>query len=171
MKKEVWKDIPDYEGFYQVSNLGKVKSVKRIVVCKTGRKLTVKERILKQGLSKGYLMVVLNKNNKGECVKVHILVAMAFLNHKRCGHKWVVDHKNNIRTDNRLENLQITTNRHNASKDRNGYTSDYVGVCWHKAAKKWLCQIHHKGERIYLGLYNSEYKAHLAYQAELKKIV
>ena len=160
MEKEVWKDIPNYKGFYQVSNLGRVKSLR-----------FGKERILKPSYAgKGYSMVIFTKDKVRKPFYVHVLVAMAFLKHKPCGHKLVVDHKNNINTDNRLENLQITSQRHNASKDRKGYSSQYVGVYWHKPAQKWVAQIQIKDKRKNLGLFDDEYKAHLAYQKALRQL-
>jgi hypothetical protein len=120
MQKEVFKDIPNYEGKYQISNLGRVKSLKRIVVYPDKRKDRVQdERILKTGLSsKRYLSVSLWKNGKPRTKLIHVLIAEAFLNHKPCGMKLVVDHINAIKTDNRLDNLQLITNRENLIKDK-----------------------------------------------------
>jgi hypothetical protein len=77
---EVWKDVVGYEGLYQVSNLGRVKSVERYKD-NNGTKQLVKERILKQGENKkgGYLKVDLWKNNKSKTLYVHRLVAIAFI--------------------------------------------------------------------------------------------
>jgi ribosomal protein L15E len=72
---------------------------------------------------------------------------MAFLNHTPCGYKIVVDHiDNNIKTDNRLENLQLITQRENVSKDIKNTSSKYIGVCWHKKAKKWRSSIQINGK-------------------------
>lgn len=159
-KKEVFKDIPDFEGLYQVSNLGRVKSLK-----------FNKERILKAGIeSKGYCIVNLCKNKKQYSKHVHKLVAITFLDHVPCGHKLVVDHINNIKSDNRLENLQLTTQRENASKDQKNSSSKYTGVYWSKHASKWHSQIQINGKLKRLGYFTNEYEAHLAYQTELKNI-
>lgn len=168
--QEIFKDIPNYEGLYQVSNLGRVKSLQRNVNHFKGGLKVVKEKILKEDLSKvGYSCFRLSKNNKVKKFTVHQLMAITFLNHIPCGYDLVVDHINNIKTDNRLENLQIITQRQNSSKDKNG-TSKYTGVYWFKESKKWRCQIRIKGKLKDLGLFTDEYKAHLAYQEELKKI-
>jgi hypothetical protein len=158
-KKEVFKDIKGFEGIYQVSNLGRVKSLK-----------FNKEKILKAGDSNGYCTVDLWKNKKRYSKHVHKLVAMAFLDHEPNGYKLVVDHVNNVRTDNRVENLQIITPRKNTSKDRKKGTSKYIGVYWSKHASKWHSQIQINGKRKYLGLFTDEYEAHLSYQNELKNI-
>ena len=93
--KEIWKDIKEYEGLYQVSNLGRIKSL-----------YFKNEKILKGRLDKdGYILVRLYKNEKGINKKVHRLVAEAFV--PEC--KIQVNHKNGIRDDNRAENLEYVT--------------------------------------------------------------
>lgn len=110
--KEVWKDIKDYEGYYQISNFGNVRSLDRYVVSKSGWSKFVKGRILKSSLHHyGYLQVSLLKNNKAVSIWVHSLVANAFLdnpNNLPC-----VNHKNEIKTDNRVENLEWCTIAYN----------------------------------------------------------
>ena len=73
--KEIWKDIKGYEGLYQISNYGEVKSLEK----KAGFS-TRKEKILKQHLDKdGYVKVYLCKNNKVKFLSVHRLIAEAFI--------------------------------------------------------------------------------------------
>ena len=158
--EEIYKDIPNYEGHYQVSNLGNVKSIK-----------FKKERILKCSYTKtGYGFVNLCLNNKVTLRQVHQLVAMAFLNHKPNGHTLVVDHIDNNPLNNKLENLQVITQRQNSSKDKKGYSSKYVGVSWNKRSKKWMALLKLDGKLKSLGYFKDEYQAHLAYQKEIKKI-
>ena len=98
---------------------------------------------------------------------------MTFLNHKPDGtNKTVVDHKDNIKTNNYLSNLQLITNRENLIKFRliGNYSSKYVGVYWHKRAKKWCSQIQINGKMKYLGLFVNEEEAHETYQNELKNV-
>ena len=79
LNNEVWKDIPEYEGLYQVSNLGRVKSLDRVVTRKDGRKQLCKGRLLSPCRMRwGYLGVNLSKSNKDLTKKVHRLVAQAF---------------------------------------------------------------------------------------------
>ena len=170
-QKEVWKDVPNYEGIYQVSSLGRVKSLKRKSVGKHVR--IVNERILKPATTrKGYLIVVLYNNAKPKTISVHQLVAIAFLSHTQCGMCLIIDHINNIKTDNRVDNLQRVTNRLNSTKDRFRIdnTSKFPGVCWDKNRGKWRSGISAKGRTEHLGRFNCEIEASKAYQAALKRI-
>ena len=166
--EEVWKDITGYEGAYQVSTLGRVRSLDRIAL--DGR--NVKGVILKQNKTGiGYLGVGLHKNGKQRTKKVHQLVAVTFLNHKPCGFNGlIVDHIDNNPLNNKLSNLQLTTNRHNVSKDKNDYTSKYTGVSWDKTNNKWRSAIIIDGKYNLLGRFHCELKAHLVYQNKLKEL-
>lgn len=98
--KEVWKDIKGYEGLYQVSNLGRVKSLN---FHRTG-----KEQILKSDCQRrGYFYVTLYNNKRGIKKSIHRLVAEAFIPNPH--NKPSVDHINTDRTDNRVENLRWAT--------------------------------------------------------------
>ena len=113
MEIEIWKDIPEFEGYYQVSNKGRVKSLARRVKGpkKNGRLL--KERILSLGCDNyGYCLVNLQKEGKKKTVTVHKLVARAFIPNPE--NKKEVDHINTIRIDNRVENLRWATRKENA---------------------------------------------------------
>ena len=77
--EEEWKDIKGYEGYYKISNLGRVKSLYRVVRKKNGCTMTVYPRILRSGVnSNGYLDVSLLKDAHSKTFLVHILVATAF---------------------------------------------------------------------------------------------
>ncbi len=170
MVEEIFKDIPGYEGIYQVSNLGRVKSLPRESCNYRGCHI-LKERILKYSIdSFGYKFVVLSVKNKQKSIKIHQLVAMAFLGHKPCGMKIVVDHIDNERLNNRLENLQLISQRENCHKKRDNYSSKYKGVSWNKASNKWASAISINGKVKYLGLFKTEEEASIAYQNKLKQI-
>lgn len=108
MKNEIWKDVAGYEGLYQVSDQGRVKSLER--TDSWGR--TVKERILKPG-AKGndYLFVNLCAGGKTRMFLVHRLVCQAF--HENPDNKPQVNHLNEDKTDNRACNLEWCTRREN----------------------------------------------------------
>lgn len=103
---EVWKDINNFEGIYQISNKGNVRSLERYVYCKSKNKPNlIKECILKQRLDKyGYFIVNLKKNQKSHIRKTHRLVAEAFI--ENIQNLETVNHINGIKTDNRVENLE-----------------------------------------------------------------
>ena len=169
--QEIWKDIPNYEGYYQVSNLGNVKSLSRIVKNGWGTR-TVCGKILKNlvNTTKGYFQIRIGKNGSCKTKQIHQLVAEAFLNHKPNGHKLVVNHINFDKKDNRLENLEIVTQRENANLKRFKSSSEYVGVNWYKRLNKWVAKIWVNGKKKHLGYFINEYDAHLAYQKALKEI-
>jgi len=172
--KEIWKDIPNYEGYYQVSNLGNVKSLERTIIYSDGHKHRLKTRILKYAKNiQGRKFIVLNKEGNSKQIFIHKLVAITFLNHKPNGLISVVDHINNDYTDNRLENLQIITQRKNTSKDKCRYnlSSKYVGVHFDKKEKKWMSRILIEGKRMYLGLFEIEKEANKYYQDALKCVL
>lgn len=160
---EIWKDIKGYEGLYKISNLGNLKSL--------NYKKRGSEKLIKWTLDKeGYLRAGLCKNGKRERVKGHQLVAITFLNHKRCGVKLVVNHINHIKSDNRVENLEIITNRENCNHRKKAGTSAYPGVCWDKSRGKWKAQVHINNKTHQLGRFANEYDAHLAYEKALCEI-
>lgn len=111
-KKEKWLPIKGYEGFYEISNHGRVRSVDRIVYFKNNKgKREYKGKILKQKYHNGYAMVNLNKNKKLEVLYVHRLVAEHFI--PKIKNKNIVNHKNGIKSDNYYKNLEWCTSREN----------------------------------------------------------
>lgn len=113
--KEIWKDIKGYEGLYQVSNKGRVKSLDRVV--KNGIKYNhIKQHVMKTRINgRGYIAVMLCKNGVRKMIAVHRLVAEAFIQNP--DNKPVVDHINTIRTDNRVENLRWCTIKENCNNE------------------------------------------------------
>ncbi len=159
--QEIFKDIQGYEGLYQVSNFGRVKSFKR------NNSKTLKNCID----TNGYYFVNIYKNRIPKKIQIAHLVWDHFGNGKRNGRVLQVDHIDNNKLNNRIDNLQLLSARDNVSKGyiQNGnITSEYTGV--YKQNKKWIACVCINGKQKYLGSFNNEYDAYLAYQKRLKEI-
>lgn len=105
--EEIWKDIKGYEGYYQVSNLGNVRSLDR----KIGSRI-LKGRGVKAVTDKdGYLMAHLSRNGKATYFRIHRLVAISFIQNKE--NLKEINHKDENKTNNRVDNLEWCTTRYN----------------------------------------------------------
>lgn len=116
--EEVWRDVQGYEGLYQVSNLGNVKSMEREITrtLKNGKISTFikKEKVLKAPLDiSGYPRVSLYKDGKSNFVFVHRLVAQMFLDDVELTTEMQVNHKDGIKNNNHVENLEWCTRSEN----------------------------------------------------------
>ena len=153
---EIWKDIKGYEGHYQVSNLGRVKSldIKYYTNLKQGRTECVRKgMILKNQQGPKYLQVGLKRKTH----TIHKLVMMAFIGDKPDG--LVIDHKDNNPLNNNLDNLAYTTYQINNTKDRTFTTTKERGVHFCKTKNKWVCRITVNKKRKYLGTFLTEQEA------------
>lgn len=134
MEEEIWKDIPGYEGRYQASNLGRIRSL----LDYHGRAQFL---VLSQQLNtNGYYFVLLYKNNSRRFVAVHRLVCAAF--HKNPNNYPCVNHRDENRYNNRADNLEWCTQKYNSNYGtRNKRISE-------KANKKPVIQISYNGTII-----------------------
>lgn len=162
MKKEIWKDIVGYEGMYQISNIGRIKSLKR--------KGVTSDRILNTGLCHGYLTVTLTKDKRLNQKLISRLLFEHFKGNLIDG--MVIDHRDNVKLNNNLDNLQQITIRENASKDRfrANTSSEYLGVSWCNIKSKWRATIYDGNKRKHIGYYEDEKQASIEYQKE-KEII
>ena len=114
MENEVWKDIEGYEGIYQVSNLGRVRSLDRICIMKNGRKRLHKGRIMAFFVGHdGYLIVKLCAKSSKVSYRVHRLVANAFIHNP--DNLPLVNHKDENKTNNVASNLEWCTQKYNVN--------------------------------------------------------
>lgn len=110
---EEWRDVVGYSGYYQVSSLGRVRSLPRTVPRSYRGALPIKGRIMKPYDAKGYGRIQLHTEGKGKKKLVHVLVAEAFC-HKRSG-KTEVNHKDGVISNNAADNLEWVTQLENAN--------------------------------------------------------
>ena len=109
---EIWKDIQGYEGFYQISNLGNVKSLERVIDKGNGILQHRKERIMNKRESvDGYYIAKLNVNKKSKSIAIHILVARHFIDNPNNYPE--VNHKDCNRKNNQVDNLEWCTHQQN----------------------------------------------------------
>lgn len=110
MPGEIWKDIPGWEGYFKISNLGRIKTVPRSIIHKNGSIHYVKERIRKQtpgGRLRKYLNIGIVKDGREYRIRTHKAVASAFIPNPL--NKPCIDHINTDTFDNRVENLRWCT--------------------------------------------------------------
>ena len=153
---EVWKEIEGYPN-YKVSNLGQVLGLKRGKILKPFPD------------SWNYPMVSLRENGIKKHIRVHKLVAEAFLG-KRENFKIQVDHIDRDILNNRIDNLRYCTQNNNKRNSKKYKTSSkketssrYKGVSWHKATGKWLAKIRYNKKDFHLGVFTEEKDAAEAY--------
>jgi len=164
--EEIFKDIKGYEGLYQISNLGKVKSLPK----KQKNRYTTyysKEKILTSNVGYGgyKFQKIGNKT-----FSIHRLVCEYFVN--KVDNKNIVNHKDLNKINNNFDNLEWVTSRentHHYEKTKIG-SSRYIGVSFDKKRKKWIAKIKINGETVNLGRFINEIDAHFAYQNKLNKI-
>ncbi len=154
---EVWKDIECYNN-YAISSYARVKNIK------TGR-------IMKQSLNNhGYYSVFLCDTGHKRNFQIHRLIAKAFIPNllkKPC-----VDHIDNNRTNNNLNNLRWVTYQENQmnSKISIKNTSGFKGVCYDRQSKKWLVRISIKNNSIFIGLFDTIKEAVKARKAKANEL-
>lgn len=113
IEKELWRNIPNYEGLYQASNLGRIRSLERVVETKNGKKVAFPGKIMsiRSGVTSPYLAVALSKNGENKKILVHRLVAMSFLS------EWnpdmEVNHIDGNIFNNCASNLELCTSKAN----------------------------------------------------------
>ena len=158
MQEEIWKSVVGYEGIYEISDFGNMRSVDRFGL--DGRKL--QGRPLSPVLqSTGYFTFDLCGKKRMKPTGVHRIVAEAFMG--RIPEKMVIDHLDGNPQNNHVSNLEIVTVRENTVRGRGCQMSKskYTGV--HQRGKNWAAFKSINGVRQYLGTYEKESDAHEAY--------
>lgn len=151
---ETFKKLWQFNGDYSVGTHGTILSHKR------KNDLVLKTRFN----GNGYKQVNLSHEGKEYTYKVHVLVAIAYLNHERQGMKRIIDHINDDKTDNRVENLRIVSNRQNLTKRKRGFGSKHIGVTYNYRYNCFQARIHVDGNRVHLGIFKDEDEAGKMYE-------
>ena len=151
--KEIWKDIKGYEGLYQISNLGRAKSLERIVHgnYKSGKRFEQRWQSVMLVLSseaRGYLKFTVSKNSIRRTLQLHREMAIAFLPNPE--NKPEVDHINGDKSDNRLENLRWATkseNQVNTPKNKTN-TTGFKNIMFQKRKQRYHVDFLFNGNRV-----------------------
>lgn len=173
---EKWKDIEGFEGMYQISNHGRVKSLERNVKIRDFTR-RIPETLLSLTLdSKGYTKVSLRKNNKTFYKRVHILVANAFLDNAERKHE--VNHKDHNKTNNHIKNLEWSTRKENMNhealsnnKPRSNNKSGLKGVYFDKHSNSWRASISINNTRIFVGSFENKDTAHKMRNKKITELI
>ena len=154
---EEWRPVVGYEGLYEVSNLGRVRSCARVVFFINGKHKPYQSRIKALRINQGgYVLVTLSKNCKRRSFTVHKLVARAFLG--PCEEGIEVNHKDEDKTNNRLDNLEYCTKKYNANYGTRGARIS-------KAQEKPIESIDCLGRRKrYSSVLNAEKETHISHR-------
>jgi hypothetical protein len=157
-KQEVWKDVPNYENLYMVSNMGRVL-----------RKYNGYNKILVKILKpSGYHVCSLSKNNVRIQIRIHVLVASAFLEYKYHAKDSVVNHKDGNRINNTLSNLEIISQRDNVFHSNKNKLIKYAGVRLNKTKNRYISGISIKRNYIRFGTFDTQEQAHSYYKIALE---
>lgn len=168
MEKEIWKDVSGFEELYQISNLGRFK-IKQKIISKNKRG----ERIFKEKIITGtttgkignqYKTVSISENDFIKRVKLHRLVALAFIENKE--NLPFVNHIDHNTFNNKVTNLEWVSAMDNACHSvlKIIKKSKYIGVTYSKKQKNWIARTTIYGKRKHIGVYNNEFDAYLARQ-------
>lgn len=161
MEGEIWKDIPGYEGLYEISNIPRIASVYR-------KSRSVKGRIiLRHTINRyGYVIYYLYKNKKRKTLKAHRLIMLAFVGPSDL----CIDHINMVRDDNRLENLEYVTYRENSTRAVKAKTKRDLPMGVASYRGKYSAALYVRGKRRAIGTFNTIEEASAQYQSAINDL-
>lgn len=172
MLTEQFKSIKDYEDIYEISNFGRVKSLKRTFWAShhNETKMVCAEKILKGMVDKkGYVNVYLSKKGKSKRFRIHNLVWDHFGDKERDVQILVTDHIDEDKQNNNISNLQLLSNSDNVRKTQL-IQKGYTGICFDKKNKtnSWMARYKKNGKQKHLGYFPTKEKAFERFINELK---
>ena len=158
---EIWKDVLGFEGKYQVSNLGNVRSLRY-------NKITVLKQVFRKD---GYKAISLRDLGTVKTTTIHKLVYETFNEVVLKGYYYHVDHIDDNRSNNNLCNLQFISARENSHKiQRKNKTSKYCGVSWDSHKNRWKASIRVNSKQRTIGVFKIEEDAKKAYEKALLQL-
>ena len=167
---EFFIPVKGFEGFYECSNFGNIRSLDRIIVYKNGGKRLHKGRVLSRNnvTQDGHVNCVLYKNGSRKDTKAHIPIFYSFNPEKYPIKGYEIDHIDDDPANNRPENLQQITYRQNSQKRSMRYkkSSKFIGVTFDKTRpnQPWIAQITKGKKHIFIGRYKTEELADSAFK-------
>lgn len=157
---EKWKSIKNYEGYYEISSLGNVRSIERLVLYANGNIHKHKARVRKASLSE-YRMIALSKDGHTKMYKISRIVAMHFL--KRIDGKNIVNHKDGNKYNDNCNNLEwCTISENNIHAFENGLSAKknkVSGVFYEDRRNLWAAYLYRNNKNIFVGRYKTEKEA------------
>jgi len=171
-KFERWRDVSGFEGYYRISDHGRLKSLSRLMWNGNSYwKSTEKIMVLNIGTD-GYYTIRLAKDGYKYDRRIHVLVAIAFCKHVPDGVVSIAHHKDENKLNNYYKNLASESIRSNTSISMLGKmkSSKYTGSHWDKAGCKWMSCIRYSGRKRYLGSFDKDIDAGNMYSIALSHI-
>lgn len=170
--EEIYKDIPGFEGKYQVSNFGNIRTKERLTIYKDGRQQYYKDRILICTPDlKGYPKIRLENytTGKGSTKRVHSLVWEAFGDGTEISFpNKIIDHIDRNKQNNHINNLRIISNRENASNRKDN--KEFIGVRKNNKSDNYTCRIWFNNKEYHLGTFKTQEEAYITYNQALSHI-
>lgn len=174
---EYWKEIKGFEGLYEISSTGKVRSLDKVVLCRAGKTRIIKGKELILTKNCGYLMIVLHKDHKAFSRLVHRMVAEAFIPNPNNYPQ--VNHKDEDKTNNNVENLEWCSCEYNnnygshisnmvATKIMKGQLNpEHIGLPIEEQKKIWY-KNHKEEHNKYTKDYYWEHREELLTKAKIR---
>jgi hypothetical protein len=164
---EIWKSIPDYEGLYEVSNTGFIKTLSRKVQYGVAFRIQPERIMTTEKIRKGHLRVTLSKQGETKRILVHRIVYIVFKGEIQ--DELVVNHKDRNKENNHIDNLELMTNRDNTHHFRNTIKRDLpLGVSKYRSKYKAVINVSKKS--YHLGSFKTPEEASQVYQKALHKL-
>lgn len=168
---EIWKDVPFYEDYYQVSNYGNVRTKDRVIENIEGKKIFYKSKDRKPSISE-YRMIALSKNGYVKMFKISRIVASLFVD-GRSEIRKIVNHIDGNKHNDFYKNLEWCSYSENAihafDSNLNKRKNKTTGVFFDKKRNKWASYLYRDNKNIFIGRFTSEKEAETAYNNKLNE--